>query len=453
MNRLRTVIFLLAVLCLATGSLAQSKADTDPSARGLRATSAASAEGFILFTPLISNTVYLINTDGEVVHTWTLDRPTSQEVFLLEDGSLVYQTTADSPILEELAQVGGIAGRVQKISADLNPVWSFEYAGDSFQQHHDIEVLPNGNILLIAWEIISAEEALANGMRSEVLPENGTVWPDQIVEIEPISGEIAWMWRVWDHLVQDTDPALPNYGVVAEHPERIDVNYVGLRRLGDWQHSNAIDYNPVLDQIMLSVRHFSEIWVIDHSTTTEEARTSSGGLLYRWGNPEAYQAGTAEDRALFAQHDAHWIEPGLPGEGNILIFNNGDELAGRLFSDMLEIAPLVSGSGRYSRAETGYSPAEIPWEYQASPAEALFAPYVSSLQRLPNGNTFVVNGTGGQMLEVTPDGEVVWEFLNPFKGNMPDETPFSPYSVFRARYYAPDYPGLAVLGLNAEQAP
>lgn len=453
MKHTRLIIILLAFLSVATGALTRSEPVVDPISRGLHLQTDGGAGGFTLFTPLIGRTVYLIDADGEVVRTWELDNSTSQEAFLLEDGSLVYQSTAASPMAEEFGQAGGVAGRVQRIAPDGGLIWSFEYAGETYQQHHDIELLPNGHVLMIAWEVLTSEDALAVGMRPELLPENGTVWPDQIVEMDPVSGEIVWMWRVWDHLVQDTDPNLPNYGVVSEHPERIDVNYVGLRRLGDWQHSNAIDYNADLDQILISVRHFSEIWIIDHSTTTDEARSETGGrsgqggaLLYRWGNPETY--GSDEARTLYAQHDAQWIDLGLPGAGDILIFNNGEESAQRLFSGALEIVPPLTDDQRYERVGNAFAQAEIVWEYHADPPESLFAPFVSSVQRLPNGNTFVVNGTGGQMLEVTPSGDVVWEFLNPFSGEMPDEDPFSPWSVFRARRYPPDYPGLVSLGLT-----
>ncbi len=79
---------------------------------------------------------------------------------------------------------------------------------------------------------------------------------------------------------------------------------------------------------MLSPRHYSELWVIDHSTTAEEAAGEKGDLLYRWGNPRAYRAGTVSDQQLFWAHNTHWIAPGLPGEGNVLVFNNGDEFQG-----------------------------------------------------------------------------------------------------------------------------
>ena len=98
----------------------------------------------------------------------------------------------------------------------------------------------------------------------------------------------------------------------------------------DWTHFNSVDYNPELDQIVVSPREFGELWVIDRSTTIEEAAGRTGGnsgkggsLLYRWGNPAAYKSGSRADQKLFYQHDPKWIPPGLPGAGNILVFNNG----------------------------------------------------------------------------------------------------------------------------------
>ena len=152
--------------------------------------------------------------------------------------------------------------------------------------------------------------------------------PDHIIEVQPTgqtSGDIIWEWHAWDHLIQNYDSSKANYGVVGDHPELIDINFGEFYlSTDDWMHTNSIDYNPQFDQILISVHNFDEIWVIDHSTTTEEAAGHSGGnsgkggdLLYRWGNPESYDAGTASDQKLFGQHDTQWIKPDYPGAGHI----------------------------------------------------------------------------------------------------------------------------------------
>ena len=310
--------------------------------------------------------------------------------------------------------------------------------------------MPNGNILMITWAALPTADAAAAGMRPDHIPDHDSIWPAEIDEVDPKTNQIVWQWRAWDHLIQDTDPSLPNYGIIAQHPERIDINYQKPAVLGDWLHLNSISYNPSLDQIMLSSRNFSEIWIIDHSTTTEEAATASGGqsgmggdLLYRWGNPAVTQS--SGDQQLFGQHDAHWIAPGLPGTGNILIFDNGEAENNRPYSTVVEIAPPMMSSGNYQRGDNGYAPSEIVWQYLADPPESLYAPYISSAERFPNGDTLITDGTAGRFFEVRRSGEIVWEFVNGFAGSLEPTGYFKATSVFRARRYPLDYPGLAAL--------
>ena len=94
-------------------------------------------------------------------------------------------------------------------------------------------------------------------------------------------------------------------------------------------HCNSISYNPMLDEILISSRSMSEIYIIDHSTSTQQASSHSGGnhnkggdIVYRWGNPQVYNQGSLIDKKLFGQHDAHWIPNDFPDGGKIMIFNN-----------------------------------------------------------------------------------------------------------------------------------
>ncbi len=165
----------------------------------------------------------------------------------------------------------------------------------------------------------------------------------------------------------------------------------------DWNHSNSIDYNAELDQILISVRNFSEIWVIDHSPTTAEAAGHTSGdsdkggdLLYRWGNPHAYDAGTATDQQLFVQHDAQWIPAGYPGAGNILVFNNGAGRPGGNYSSVDEIMPPVDNAGNYALdASSTFGPAAPVWSYSAGKQTDFYATNISGAQRLPSGGAAV----------------------------------------------------------------
>jgi hypothetical protein len=383
-----------------------------------------------LFSPLRSTSTYLMNEQGIAVYTWESDSIPGNSVYLLENGNLLRTGTDKGDSFD----AGGAGGIVQEIAPDNSVVWEYTYATDQVKQHHDIEQMPNGNILLIAWEFKTQAEALAAG-REPALLADGELWPDHVIEINPATNEIVWEWHVWDHLIQDYDLSKENYGVVAEHPELIDLNYTNRRAPADWNHTNSIDYNAELDQILLSVHGFSEIWIIDHGITTEEAAGTAGDLLYRWGNPQAYDAGNAEDQQLFLQHDAQWIPSRYPGEGNILVFNNGHRRL-RPYSSIVEIVPPVDSFGRYSLiSEAAYGPETPVWTYTADNPTDFFANHISSAQRLSNGNTLICSGNQGMFFEVTSGGEIVWQYDY---GS----------AVFRVTQIDSDFPGLASLNLQ-----
>jgi hypothetical protein len=373
----------------------------------------AGLDSYTLFSPVRSNQTYLLDRDGEKVHEWSHEHKTVTSVYLLPDGDLL--RTAAGDVIE--FQGNGIGGRVERVDWRGDVEWSYSYVSEQAQLHHDVEPMPNGNVLMIAWRRISAEEAIAAGRDPDTLFSE-ELWPDAIIEVKPTgpdSGEIVWEWRSWDHLVQDFDPGKANFGVVADHPELIDLNYLGLSNgVADWHHANAVDYNPELDQIMLSVLAFCEVWIIDHSTTTEEAAGHSGGrsgrggdLLFRWGNPAAYRAGDEEDKRLYAQHDSEWIPPGYPGAGNILVFNNGRDRPQGDWSTVEEIITAPRADGSYARDTGGrFLPAESTLVYEAAVPVEFFATNMSGAQRLRNGNTLITNGPAAEYFEVTPAGEI-----------------------------------------------
>ncbi len=372
-------------------------------------------DGNILFSPFSSTTTYLLNYDGEIMHTWPNSNPPGYSVYPLENGN----------ILRTAKYYLNSGGMVQEITWDGDIIWEFTYVSDEYLSHHDIEPLPNGNVLMIAWSFKTIAEAIAAGHKPYLPPFKLT--PDHIIEVKPTgstNGDIVWEWHVWDHLIQDYDPSKNNYGIVADHPELIDINFAGGHpfQTVDWTHVNSIDYNENLDQILLSSWYFNEIWVIDHSTTTEEAAGHTGGnsgkggdLLYRWGNSQTYRVGTATDQQFFAQHDAQWIESGCPGTGNILIFNNGLDRPEGKYSSVEEILPPVTPNGTYMHTPgLPYGPENPLWIYTANIPTAFYSSIMSGCQRLPNGNTLICNGVNGIFFEVTPEKEIIWEYINPY---------------------------------------
>ncbi len=231
--------------------------------------------GYILYNPTNYKEAYLIDGCGRVVNKWTSNYMASHTIYLRPNGSLLRTRLLTNAVING---GGGSGGGVELLDWNSNLVWEYTYNNDLVRHHHDIHPMPNGNVLILAWEKKTSEEAIAEGRNPALLPDN-QVWPEHIVEVRPIvpdGGEIIWEWHAWDHLIQDFDDTKENYGVVADHPELIDVNFTDDGGK-DWLHANAIDYNPELDQIMISAHAFNELWVIDHSTTTAQSASHTGG--------------------------------------------------------------------------------------------------------------------------------------------------------------------------------
>ena len=430
---------------------------------GLFLNTPAAAPGYTLFAPMSYNVTYLIDNNGELVQSWSSEYRPGLSVYILENGDLLRTRIVQG----QLFQTGGHGGGVEIIDWDGNLVWEFDYFSDQYWQHHDIESLPNGNVLLIAWEHKADASAIANGRNPNMLDGSQQpfgFWPDHIIEVNPESNSIAWEWHVWDHLIQDYDSSKVNYGVVSDHPELVNLNYPsGPNTSGDWLHINAVDYNAELDQIILSVHHFGEIWIIDHSTTTIEAASHTGGnsgkggdLLYRWGNPQAYIGGNSNERIFFGQHDARWIEDG----SQVMVFNNGSGRPGGSYSSIDLITQPIGEDNLYVLDSNGiYGPDTLSWQYTATPLGDLFAANISGAHRLENGNTLICDGPRGHYFEVDSAGSLVWDYVNPVVNTGPlyqgQEIPTQGSAqnstlnrTFRVHRYPTDYLGFA--GHNLE---
>jgi hypothetical protein len=415
--------------------------------RGLIVNEPEAFQGYTLYTPLRSTETILLNMKGEVVHKWVSKHWPSNSAYLLTNGNLLRCAKVKGN--KVFGDRGPSGGRVELFDWNGNQLWDFVYSNDDHHQHHDIEPLPNGNVLILAWEQVSKEDAIAAGRNTAGVGDAG-IFPDTVVEVKRTgrtTGEVVWRWSSWDHLVQDIDSSKANYGTVADHPELLDVNLNGRPRT-DWMHTNSIDYNPVLDQIVLCPRSFNELIVIDHSTTTEEARGHKGGragkggdILYRWGNPINYGAGTQADQQLFLQHDPRWVQPGQPGAGNITIFNNQKGQSKGDYSSIDEIKPPVQRSGAYQiQKGKAYQPSAPQWTYIADPPTNFYSSFISGAERLPNGNTLICSGADGIFFEVTPEGKTVWEYHNPI--TLPPVGPEGPNSTFLVVRYRLGYPGV-----------
>lgn len=391
---------------------------------GLRMCTDGVDPGYTLVAPLLSTMTFLIDERGEVVHRWEADSLPNASVELLADGRLLRTSTSRG---------------VELYDWDGGLLWSLDVGATTGDiPHHDAEAMPNGNILILAWEWIEPDEAMAAGWKPEGAPSPLLV--DYVIEVDPRTDEVVWEWHMWDHIVQDVDPAKPHFAAPGDAPGRIDLN--GVTGWPD-SHVNSVSYNAELDQVLLSTSAMMEVWVIDHSTTTAEAAGRTGGvhgrggdLLYRWGNNEMIDA--PGPGPLGPIHDGHWIPPGHPGAGNILIFANtyGEHSA------VLEIEPPLLDDGSYEHVPgLDFGPAAPVW---TGTVEGLFSQLGSSAQRLPNGNTLICAQNQGRLVEVTPEGDTVWEYVNPlrFGEPVPQGTEVGhgwDHGVFRALRYPRDH--------------
>eukprot|EP00438_Fugacium_kawagutii_P015927 Skav217908 [mRNA] locus=scaffold795:191158:192594:+ [translate_table: standard] len=445
--------------------------------------------GYTLFNA--SRETYLINEDGQMVHQWRSRRQVFIS-YLLPSGNLLRDGGAalDSPGF----QAGGAAGVVEEVTWDNTLVWVYDfYPYQQCLSHHDLEPLPNGHVLVLAWERKTKQQALDACRRPDLIPD-GEVWNNLVLELKPEGGSasIVWQWSMWDHIIQDINPSLPNYGNISEHPELFDINFCpvggknaqrnrtvlqqgshenpsGLALFSrdgktgekDWLHVNCVSYDRVRDQILLCNHLAAEFIIIDHGTTSEEAKGHSGGkrgkggdILYRFGNPVVCRQGVLEDQILFCPHSTLFVRD-APGDGNVLLFNNG-RAPDRLFSTVEEYE-LPDQDGNFKYVTQRVAPV---WSFGPKQGRlgSFYCTHISGAQRLPNGNTLITMGPQGIVFEVTPAGEEVWRYINPIRvdcagavasvrqGDFRTEGRFY---IFFANRYPDSYPAFASRSLHA----
>lgn len=394
-------------------------------------------DGYTLFTPSSNNEVFLVNNCGEVVNQWEFNEKPGLTAYILENGNLLR------------------AGRnnLETRDWDNNIIWSFDMQAAGYSQHHDIEPLPNGNILCILSRDYSRAEIITEGKDPNYIDASFKI--DEIVELQPIgtnNATVVWKWEFMDHFIQDFDNTKLNYGTVENHPELIDLNYNDLT--SDIIHLNSIDYNQDLDQVMISARHMNEIYIIDHSTTTTEAAGHTGGiygkggdLLYRWGNPEAYKQGNATDQKLFLQHDARWVTNGYSDEGKITVFNNGGIDGSFTNSSIHVLAPEII-SGEYQIDNLKFKPINYEWSWQGNIlGTTVQEGRKSGTHALQNGNMMICETSEGRISEIEKNGTLVWSYKNPTGVGTEiynqNDTNVNSNNMFRGDKYPSDYIGFA----------
>lgn len=438
---MRTILMLCFSLLMISG---YSQAPTV----GLKQNTAAAYNGYTLFTGMDSQDTYLINNCGEVINVWTSEGFPSFTAYFAEDGHL-YRTT-------QVLFGNGI--HLEKQDWEGNVVWDVNLSSFGIRQHHDLEVLPNGNVLLIADDPVPQEAALALG-RDSVFFEgltNSLLGSERIVEVKQTafdSLEIVWQWRAVDHVVQNVYPNKPNYGMQQDYPERLDINFAigppGPNGNFDWLHYNAIDYNSELDQIVISSRNTSEIYIIDHSTTTAEAASHAGGnsgrggdYLFRWGNDRIF-GNTSAQQEFYGQHNAEWIPNDYVHGGMISVYNNGNNRPNGFFSSVEIINPEILPDGSYvlDSVNGGFLPLDFHWHWEGEiEGEFMFSTIISSADVQPNGNVVINEGISGRFIEVDIDGNTIWQYTNP--GSPPAPQGSTVFSwVFRAKRYDTQYDG------------
>lgn len=428
---------------------------------GLLQYDAANTDGYVLFSGVSSTKTYLIDKCGRKVNEWSSSYRPGLSVSLLPNSDLFRTGLYSSSYF---GTGGGKGGILEKYDWVGNLLWSYQISDSTQCQHHDAMVLPNGNILAIVWDKKNTSEATQAGKNPAVtaLLNNQEVWSEKIVELQPVgtnSANIVWQWNAWDHLIQDFDNTKNNYGVVSQHPELLNVNYVlqGPPTNPDWLHLNSIDYNPVTDQIIVSCHSFGEFWIIDHSTTTSQAASHSGGnagkggdILYRWGNPITYGRGVTSDQKLFKQHHATFIKQGFPNAGKVCVFNNGVNRPGGN-SSSVDIVDISQAGFPYTiGATTPYLPSTTSWSYFASTPTSFYAPNISGVYPLTNGSFIVTDGPKGEIFEIDSTGTTRWRYINPVNstGAMTQGTTPSQNTVFRAAFYPPTYSAFTGLTLT-----
>ena len=358
-----------------------------------------SYRGYTLITNVSGHDARLIDMEGRVCHAWHSDEGIGYS-YLLPNGNLLLRT---GPAAEEvsflsrpereLLPIGGrtVAGAILELDWDSNVVWEYRYP----LLHHDFERLPNGNTLVLTWELLPEEMVgqVKGGHESDA--DQRGMLGDTVREVTP-AGEVVYEWNSWEFLDFEKD------------------RICFLEGRAEWTHQNTLNVTPEGD-LLVSFRQTDTVGIVDRAT---------GNFRWKWGPGDI----------------SHQHNPTMLDNGRVLIFDNGPHKSGLTHSRVIEVDPATN---------------EIAWEYRGDPPISFYSYHISGAERQPNGNTLICEGAPGRIFEVTPGKEIVWEYINPFmaRSGYGVGGSISGYanSVFRAHRYSYDHPALKGKDLDPEQ--
>ena len=332
--------------------------------------------GYTLYAPLSGDgEVYLLDSNGAVAHQWQMPYPPGLYGYLLPNGNLFYGgKVRDDGGWDIFEAMKRFKGGIMlEADWDGNILWEHR---DPYH-HHDARRTESGGCLYMTVERMDDAQA-AKIRGGQPGTDAGGMYADVLVEVDA-DGNRIWEWHAAEHL----------------DPDRHVITFNDLR--DEWSHGNTIVPLPN-DRVMFSFRNISTVGIIDKT---------SGNIEWQIG-----------DDVLAQQHD-----PSLLDNGNVLIYDNGSHSRHNPLpaSRVIEVNPATN---------------EIVWEYRDNPPFNFFSAYISGARRLPNGNTLITEGQPGRIFQVTPAGEVVWEYINPHFA--PNEQGYVVNSVFRSNHYLPE---------------
>ena len=294
----------------------------------------------------------------------------------------------------------------------------------SARQHHDYqrEGSPTG-YYIPGMEPRPKGRMLINSTQTRDLPEFSRlpVADTRLLLIDE-NGTVEWAWSLFDHWDQlgvattakmvhfHNAPEFGNAGYV-KTTYCNNVNWLGPNK---WHDAGDERFHPL--NIISDIRNLNVSFIIDHR---------SGDIVWRLG-PDFEASKPLQDIGqIVGQHHVHMIPRGLPGEGNILIFDNGGQ-AGLGAPTPCAPTGYFNATRSHSRViEIDPTTLKVVWSFNderynfngdiegLSISNLLFSHYCSSADRLPNGNTLITEFLWSRIIEVTPEGEIVWEFINP----------------------------------------